>query len=226
MSTSQAPFADAANRVLILRMIADHLKNLNSRKGDDALAEIFDRYADLLKLGESAPQDAEEGPYVIHSTLTGGQILMVPVPTCDAADIATHVAAVLTAGKKVLLASLGPVNPDREELEKQLAEILPRQIFSCVLSHDSWVGPNSQTIVIVTPEEVFLNEMPWARYRAEGTTADEDLVTFYRSHVIPRTKNASRTSALSHGPAMVDVDKTGLLTLVHVKERDRSHLAK
>jgi hypothetical protein len=224
ISTSELHFADPANRVLMLRMIADHMGNRNSRNGDGVLAAIFDRHADLLESGALAPQGTDKKTRVIQSILAGGQILMVPVPTCGAVDLATHIAAVLTAGQKLLLASLGPVRRDREELEEDLANILPRQIFSYVLSDDSWIGPNSQTIVIVTPHEVFLNEMPWARYRTDGPAAESDLVAFYRSHVLPRTKLPSRVEELPHRPGLVDVDKTGLLTLVHVPERDGSHL--
>jgi len=176
------PATDAAATPDALRAIARELGCSRSKAAFAELVTQFDNHADHMESHKDSPYlEITKDMVTVTETAPMGSVLIVPAPACGGSTVGTHVAAALTAGNRVSLATFGPVDSITTLLHEVLSEILTSQLFTVLSPGTGWETPIRQSVVVVTPDGAFANDQPWWRHHTATNhlTNIGDLVRFY-----------------------------------------------
>ncbi|MEA9983815.1 hypothetical protein [Subtercola sp. RTI3] len=118
------------------------------------------------------------GQQVVSTPRPIGTALIVSAPSCDPQTVAENVAAALAARNCVELALFEQPHPSLIAMIAALHGVLPNGVFTVLSEQTGWGGRGPETaIVILTPENAFMNDRPWVRSGA--TSNRRALMSFY-----------------------------------------------
>ncbi|MCU1479404.1 MAG: hypothetical protein JWQ19_190 [Subtercola sp.] len=118
------------------------------------------------------------GQLVLSTATPVGTALIVSAPSCDPETVAENVAAALAARNCVELALFEQPHPSLNAMIDALQQVLPHGVFTVLSEQTGWGGRGPETaIVILTPENAFMNDRPWVRSAA--TSNRKALISFY-----------------------------------------------
>jgi hypothetical protein len=166
----------------MLRSVAHELKCSRSKQAFRTLVDQFERHAAHLEKDAEMPTMAlTEGLVTITETAPLGKVLMVPAPACDHNTIGTHIAAALTAGNQISMATFAPMDGIPSLFSEVLAGVLATNLFTVLSPGSGWEAPGQQSVVVVTPDAAFANDLPWWKHHSgtDDPTDIGELIRFY-----------------------------------------------
>jgi hypothetical protein len=169
----------------LLRSVANELRR---RAPSDAFAVLvaqFESHADHLEadpVPHAPTVETAAGVVTVTTIAPYGRILVVPAPACNDTTIGRHIAAGLSAGNQISLATFGPVAAIPRLFYEILTGVVTASVFTVLSPGSGWNAPGQQSVFVVTPDAAFADDSPW--WRHDGGTADQaevgELVGFYR----------------------------------------------